>query len=191
MGSALRIVVFGFSFLLLGLIPAEANAQELGVRVTVIPKNATAQTLFFGVRSNALPGLDDFDLPAPPGGPEDVFNAYLTMATPPPDLPNRWLIDYRTLQDFFRSRVEYWDLVLENQDIGSNTTMMVDLPFGTFIPNKIFLHLPGNDPQEINIPAILEFTVTESTSVMSWELLHADEVPVDSSTWGKIKTLFK
>ena len=183
--------------LLLILLPllclcTSALAQELGVRVIVQPKNYQTQTLFFGVRSGALYGLDDFDLLAPPPEPETTFDAYLLMPSPPPGLSNRWWVDYRTLQELYRDREEDWDMALVNQTPGTITELHLDLPFGTLIPHQIFLRLPGEEEfVEFSPPVTIEFTVTDPNVTLTWKLLHADEIPNEGQAWGLIKSLYR
>ena len=170
--------------------PGDALGQEITFRFDVEVDGITGAAHLFGLRADAQPGLDDFDVPAPPPAPEAPFHSYLVMSEPPAGLPNQWLEDLRPVVDLVQDRVEIWQMDLASVAPGGTCTITVSETEPGLAPYELNFFGPGADFVDIAVPGSISFPVSAPYLVFFWELRLADEVDVLDRTWGGVKALY-
>ncbi len=168
--------------------PAAAQQHTFGYRVTI--NGATSDWHTFGLRLDALAGLDAYDLPQPPPPPGFPFTTYFVMLDPPAGLPNHWLGEFRPTAQGAIGNVELWQLAIESPDTGANCRLEVqDL---APVSSAYDLYLLGESGAEaMFLPAVLDFPVTGPSMTRYLELHYGTPVPVEHDTWGNVKALYR
>lgn len=164
--------------------------QELTFQFEVTLGDVTSATHVFGLRDDALGGLDHNDVPAPPPVPDAPFSAYLSMFEPPAELPNQWLHDFRPVGNLINDRVEMWQMNLATDVTGELCTISIAEAQPGQVPYKLNFFGPGADFQEITLPGSISFPVSSPFLVFFWELRLSDEVDVVNASWGGVKSLY-
>ena len=180
--TVLFILIFCASGVVLG--------QELTFNYEVSVDGFTSPSHGFGLRSDALPGLDSHDVPAPPRAPDTPFETYLSMVQPPQDLPNQWLRDFRPVGSLTDDRVELWQMTLAADAGGGTCTVNLTESLPGLAPYE--LNFFGTDANFVRIvpPASLSFQLSSTFQVLFWELHLADQVDAVNTSWGGVKSLY-
>ncbi|MEN8007138.1 MAG: hypothetical protein ABFS42_08985 [Candidatus Krumholzibacteriota bacterium] len=165
-------------------------AQELTFQFEVTLDGVTSAPHVFGLRDDALGGLDHHDLPTPPPVPDAPFATYLAMFDPPADLPNQWLHDFRPVVNLLNDRVEMWQMDLAAAAVGGNCTITVTETQPGLAPYQLNFFGPGADFPDITLPGSLSFPVSSPFLVFFWELRLSDEVDAVNASWGGVKSLY-
>ena len=170
---------------------APAQAQELTLEFQVTIGSVSTAWHAFGLRQDAQPGIDAFDLPEPPPPPGVPFSAYLVMFQPLPGLPNRWLDDLRPVDSLTSDRVELWQWHIESTGGGVNCRLDVrerepiGIPYDLYFVGSGLYHVP------LQTPASYSFDITDNLMAQFFELRIDGGVPRERTSWGSIKSLFR
>ena len=186
-GQLLIIVIF--LFLTFGIVGVGLG-QEITFNYDVSLDGATSGAYAFGLRDDALQGLDHYDIPAPPPAPDAPFATYLAMFEPPADLPNKWLHDFRPVGNLINDRVELWEMDLTTDAGGGLCTITITEPQPGQTPYELNFFGPEVNFEKIVVPGSISFPISSSFLVFFWELRLADEVDVANTSWGGIKSLY-
>ncbi len=156
----------------------------------VISETAT-QWHTFGLHPEALPGLDAFDLPAPPPPPNQGFDAWLVMPDAPAGLPNRWLGDYRPLQGGSIETIDVWEFVVASSNLG--TTCRIEIqPVGMpTYGDDLYLIPPFGNSLDMSMGGAYEFPLATFPVSLWLEMRSGSPVPVEVTGWGSVKALFR
>lgn len=168
-----------------------ANAQELTFEFRVTINGFTSDWHMFGLREDALQGIDRYDLPEPPAAPGATFHSYLAMFEPLPGLPNRWLHDFRPVNSITLDRVELWQLNIESPAIGAACSIDVRVLDPVAAPFELYFFGPGTYYQTLHLPATINMTVNSTSMIQFFELRLDESVAAESATWGGVKGLFR
>lgn len=177
--------------LLLLLLPRPGFGQSLLFELGIRPADGVLTTLEFGVSDAALPGLDAYDLPAPPATPDAVWDAYMLMTEAPAAMPNRWLRDIRALADLTRKRVDIWTAVVLVPPEGMAVEVALERSGQSQIPYTLKLMIPMAADIDIEVPWRTELYLPGGLQLMYWVLEQNDQVSVESTSWGGIKSLYR
>ena len=175
----------------LALFPTPGNAQELTFTFQVTIDGETSDFHQFGLRVDAMQGIDNYDVPEPPTAPDAAFTSYLGMFEAPTTLPNRWRHDFRPTQSFTSDRVELWPYYLESPAIGSEATISITATGDFLLPYELFFLGSETSHEPITSATSITVPITSGFLVYFWELQLADEVTIDSTTWGGVKNLYR
>jgi len=172
-------------------ISGQAHSQEFSFQTQITTDNLTTQTCTFGLREEALPGLDQFDIPSPPPSPNDQLNMHLSMMAPPASLPTRWLADFRPIENQNLTLTEFWILHLNNELPGGTATIHTDQLATLPTTFELWLHPPDSSSSLVTVPGTIEISLDASTLIYFWELRFEASVSTNSTTWGGIKSLYR
>jgi hypothetical protein len=170
---------------------ASAAAQELTFEFRMIVQGQASDWHMFGLREDAVQGVDQYDLPEPPPLPEAAFRSYLAMFEPLAGLPNRWLHDFRPVDGVTLDRVEIWQIVLESSALGQPCTVELRAPDPIGVPYDLFFFGPQVYFQRVTVPGTISFTIDSPAMVNFLELRLDDSVAEEAETWGGVKALFR
>ncbi len=179
----LVVIFFVFSSSVMG--------QEFAFQTYISSDVYSTQECTFGLKNQALPGLDDFDIPSPPSSPDNMLHAHLVMMTPPASLPNQWLADFRPTQNLTDGISEFWILELTHDLPGATATIFIDQLITSPTPFELWLHQPDSTTLQITIPGTIEISLDSSTLIFFWELRQENPVERNHSTWGGVKSLYR
>lgn len=171
--------------------PTMATAQELTFEFQVTIGGAASDWHAFGLREDALQGIDHWDLPEPPPPPGATFHSYLAMFEPLEGLPNRWRHDFRPVNSVTLNRVELWQLVIESPAVGGSCRLDVRLREPIGIPYELYLFGPGTYYIPLQAPASVTIPILASSMVHFLELRLDESVTAAPFTWGGVKSLFR
>lgn len=171
--------------------PGVGLGQELSFHFEVELGGAHSAVHAFGLRPDALTGLDEFDIPTPPAVPDAPFTVHLAMSEPPAGLPNQWLEDYRPTVNLINDRVELWEMDLTAAAVGGTCSVSITEAQPAQTPYKLNFFGPGADFQEISVPGTIDFPISSPNLVYFWELRLSDEVDVVNASWGGVKSLYR
>ncbi|MBK7048897.1 MAG: hypothetical protein IPH48_20830 [bacterium] len=171
-------------------VPASAAAQEFTFEFQLTIGGATSGWHTFGLREDALPGIDAWDLPEPPAPPGATFLSYLSMFDPPDGLPNRWLREFRPVSSVTLDRIELWQFVIA-APTGSSCRLDVRArdPIGTYY--DLYFFGPGTNRTQLLVPASVMFPIDAPWMIQFFELRLDSSVATGNSTWGGVKGLFR
>ncbi len=186
--SSLLLTIAAFILLVFGAAGVGLG-QELTFNYEVSLDGVTSATHVFGLRDDALAGLDHHDIPAPPPVPDTPFETYLAMFDPPANLPNQWLQDFRPVGNLTSDRIELWQMGLSTAT-GGLCTITIREPQPGLAPYELNFFGSGANFEKIVVPGSISFPVSSSFLVFFWELRLADEVDVVNTSWGGIKSLY-
>jgi len=181
--------LFGFALLIFG-ITGVGLGQEISFEFDVSLDGDVSATHVFGLHAGALQGLDQYDIPAPPPSPSAPFFIYLAMMDPPAGLPNQWLHDLRPPEDLVNDRVELWQMGLASAPVGATCTIRITETQPGLAPYDLDFFGPGASFNKITVPGTFSFPVTSTDLDFFWELQLADQVAVESVSWGGVKSLY-
>lgn len=170
---------------------ATAQAQELAFEFQVTIDGVSSDWHVFGLRNDALPGIDAHDLPEPPPPPGSTFRSYLSMFEPLVGLPNRWLNDFRPVNGVTIDRVELWQLVIESPSLGSACRIDVRAREPIDVAYDLYFFGAGIEYQSLQPPAAVNFTIDSPWMAQFFELRLDGIVAVDRATWGGVKSLYR
>ena len=176
---------------ILALAPLAGQAQDLTFSFRVTLNGETSDTHQFGLREDALQGLDNYDVPEPPAAPEAGFVSYLAMFNAPTSLPNRWRHDFRPTVSLLADRVELWQFDFQSSAIGSEATITIDTVGSVSVPYELYFFGPGVYYEPVDTPDSITFPITSDKLVFFWELRLGDVVSAEQTTWGGIKSLYR
>jgi hypothetical protein len=185
--ASLVLCLFVGGFLLSG----QAEAQDLVLQAQIDAIDGPVPPLQFGVRAGALPGLDDFDLPAPPVSPGGEFAAYLAMLEPPAGFPNAWIHDFRALERFRQARFEIWEMTWENLLWSDFVIVSLSALSEPDFPYQVLLHGPDGFSLEMSVPGIAVVPVQYANMDLIWEVILDDPVTTRNQSLGGVKTLYR
>ena len=187
---------YGSSFLFLLVFSllcwvGSAPAQDLILQADLSVPGQPLQSLQFGLRQGALAGVDPFDVPAPPASPANEFTAYLSMLAPPEGLPNAWLCDFRSLAGFRELWLELWEMNWDN--LPAAGMVHLDLHAIAQPDFLVVVRLVGPDGfwAEVPVPGTVGIPITAQQMTLHWEVVLDVQVPVDTRTWGGLKSLYR
>lgn len=172
-------------------LAAPAAAQELTFEFQVTIDGIASPWHTFGLREDALQGVDAWDLPEPPAPPGTTFRTFLSMFEPLPGLPNRWLHDFRPVNSITLDRVELWQFTIEAAATGSTCRLDVRARDPIGIPYDLYFFGPGTYYTPLQAPASVTFPIDAPWMVQFLELRLDESVATDRSTWGGVKSLFR
>lgn len=191
MNAARRLfpVLFACLLSILAAAPAGAQQHTFACRVTI--NGIASDWHTFGLRIDAQPGIDAYDLPQPPPPPGSLFQAYLVMISQAPGLPNRWLSDFRPVDEGGAGGVELWQLAIESVDAGA--ACRLEVQDVTPLPSAFDLYLigPGGGASLLSLPAVVEFPVDGAVMTRHFELQFGTAIPVEHGAWGSVKALYR
>lgn len=167
--------------------PAAETTCEFRV---VIDGSATAWNRF-GLRNGALPGVDAFDMPAPPPPPGFPFDAYLVMPGSPAGLPNRWFGEFRPTHDGSIEVVDLWEFAVASPEIGALCRIEVRPVSPVSYGDQLSLLPPTGGSCDMTMGGSFEFPLDAFPVSLWFELRTGSPVPVQQNTWGSVKTLFR
>ncbi len=145
----------------------------------------------FGLRAEALPGVDAFDLPAPPPPPGMPFDAWFVMSGAPTGLPNRWLAEFRPPHGDTGEAVDVWEFAVHSLDIGQVSRIEVRPLVQVSYGEALLLVPSSGGAMDMSGGGAYEF-VLPSTPVSLWfELRTGSPVPVERGAWGSVKALYR
>lgn len=170
---------------------SNASAQELTFEFQVTIGGASSDWHAFGLREDALQGIDAWDLPEPPSPPGTTFRSYLTMFEPLAGLPNRWLHDFRPVNSVTLDRVELWQFTIESPAADGDCRIDVRARDPIGIPYDLYLFGPGTYYTRLQAPASVTFPIIAPVMTQFFELRLDESVAVSTSTWGGVKSLFR
>ena len=173
------------------LVPQAGHALELTFEFEVAIDGVVSDSYQFGLREDALQGLDNYDVAEPPASPNASFVSYLAMFNAPPTLPNRWRHDFRPTVNLLADRIELWQFDLQSDAIGEEATITIDAVGSVPVPYELYFFGPGVYYDPIQVPQSITFIIESNKLVYFWELRLADEVSDVSTTWGEVKSLFR
>jgi len=189
-GRAMHHIILFCSVIFI-VAPLATQAQEFTFEFTVTLDNETTDCKQFGLREDALQGIDDYDLPEPPPVPGAGFDAYIAMFSGPTSLPNRWRYDFRPTVNLMSDRIELWQFEFLSNAIGSEVTIDIDTVGPVPVPYELYFFGPDVYYDPIIVPDRLIFTVSAENMVFFWELRLDSAVETTSTTWGDIKSLYR
>lgn len=171
-------------------VAAPATAQEFTFEFRLTIGGASSDWHSFGLRADALNGVDAWDLPEPPAPPGATFLSYLSMFEPVAGLPNRWRHDFRPTAGLTLDRVELWQFVIAAAT-GSSCRLDVRArdPIGVYY--DLYFLGPGTNRTQLLLPASVMFPIDAPWMVQYFELRLDASVATGSSTWGGVKSLFR
>lgn len=174
--------------LLAGASPG--RAQELSFEFQVTVGGQSSEWYAFGLRQDALPGLDAWDLPAPPAAPGAPFRVFLALPVPPDGLPNCWWTDFRAVADALADREELWQGLLE-APAGAACRLDVRVRDAGAVPYDLVFFGPGSSYVTMDLPGSVSFTTDAAATPLFFELRFDGGVAVENSTWGGVLGLFR
>ena len=145
----------------------------------------------FGLREDALPGLDDHDLPEPPNIPDAPFFAFLAMFQPPAEIPNQWRYDLRPSMSLMTDRLELWQFNFQPTAVGGEATITIDTVGEVPVPYELYFLGAGVAYEPLVLPHSFTITIDAGEMVFFWELQLTDAVSTKLTTWGGIKNLYR
>jgi hypothetical protein len=172
-------------------ITGDGTAQELMFVYQATSDGSSAAPNRFGLRDDALEGLDQYDLPQPPPVPDNAFNTYLSMLTPPAVFPNRWLDDVRPSLNLTLDRIELWQMMIVGGATGSPCTITITEEAASPVPYELYLIGSGLADERVPVPGSLTFNLSSPSMLLLWELHLDDQVAVESATWGGVQALYR
>ncbi len=172
-------------------VATTARAQELTFEIQVTIGGTGSDWHAFGLREDALQGIDAWDLPEPPAPPGATFRSYLSMFEPLAGLPNRWLHDFRPVNSITLDRVELWQLTIESAAVGSTCRIDVRARDPIGIPYELYFFGPGLYYTPLQAPASVSFPITAPAMTQFFELRLDESVATTPTTWGGVKSLFR
>lgn len=176
---------------ILALSPLPGQAQDLTFSFQVTLNGETSDAHQFGLREDALQGLDQYDVPEPPAAPDAGFVSYLAMFNAPLSLPNRWRRDFRPTVSLLADRIELWQFDFQSAAIGSEATITIDTLGPVLVPYELYFFGPGVYYEPVETPDSFTFPITADKLVFFWELRLTDAVNAVPTTWGGIKSLYR
>jgi hypothetical protein len=168
-----------------------ASAQELTFEFQVTIGGVSSDWHAFGLREDAMQGIDGYDLPEPPLAPGKTFRSYLSMFEPLAGLPNRWLYDFRPVNSITLDRVELWQLFIESPALGATCRLDVRAREPIGIPYDLYFFGPGTYYQSVRVPASVSFPIDAPWMVQFFELRLDESVGTSATTWGGVKSLYR
>lgn len=190
-GTGIGLLLSLFLSFAFAIIPVVAQAQSLTFSFQVSLNGETSDDLQFGLREDAMQGIDNYDVPEPPAAPNASFVSYLAMFNAPTSLPNRWRHDFRPTVSLLADRIELWQFDFQTAAIGSEVTITIDTVGAVPVPYELYFFGPGVYYEPIEVPDTITFPVLSDKLVFFWELRLADEVTTTATTWGGIKSLYR
>jgi len=173
------------------VILAPAFGQEFSFQTYISTNDHCTQLCTFGLKEQALAGLDEFDIPSPPPYPENPLHGNLAMMDPPTSLPNRWLADYRPMENLaFRENV-FWIFELNHDLAGEPATMFVDHSTTAPTSYELWFHQPNSPPLQVTVPGTIEILLDASSLDFFWELRLDHSVAAEFATWEGVKSLYR
>lgn len=186
----IRPVVGLVALALLSILTAcPASAAIYQIRA-LINESAT-QWHSFGLLPEALPGLDAFDLPAPPPPPNQGFDAWLAMPVSPAGLPNRWLGDYRPLQSGSIETIDVWEFVVASTDMGTRCRIEIQRVGWPTYGDQLYLLPPTGVSLDVSMGGAYDFPLATFPVSLWLEMRSGSPLPVEMTSWGSVKALFR
>jgi len=171
--------------------PSLGHAQEITFEFQIEYDGLSSQAMRFGLREDALPGLDDHDVPEPPNLPDATFAAFLAMASPPAEIPNHWRYDLRPSLSLMADRIELWQFAFQAIAVGGEATITIDTVGEVPVPYDLYFIGSGIVYEPLLLPHSFDITVDSGEMIFFWELQLSDAVVADGTTWGGVKSLYR
>jgi hypothetical protein len=175
---------------LISFAPLPVQAQEITFEFTIEYDGVPSQALQFGLREDALPGLDAHDVPEPPNVPDAAFFAFLSMAQPPAEFPNRWRYDLRSSESLMADRIEIWQFNFQADGTSNQATITIDTSGSIPVPYKLHLLGAGVNDEPLVLPTSITVDLAPTETIFFWELHLSDAIEVTPTSWGGIKSLY-